>query len=252
MLNCLEQIAPFKEKEDFDNVGLLAGDFNARVKNVVVSLDLTKSVLKKAKEKKAELIVTHHPIIFNPLKKILKTDLIYELINSKISVICAHTNLDKAKFGVSYFLAKELKLLNVKILKDTMNFGRVGNLKKPLEFLEFVKFVSCCLKTPVKAVKTSKKIKRVAVVSGSGYFALKSAQKDADALVTGESKHDILLKAYEKDFCFVDASHFATENIFVKHLVLMLNKRLNPFGVKFFESFQKNPCCFVNGDNIWG
>ena len=247
----MEEIAPFKEAEDFDNVGLLVGNQTAKVLNVVVSLDLTKNVLKKAKEKKAELIVTHHPVIFNPLKKVLKTDLIYELIDSKISVICAHTNLDKAEFGVSYLLAKELKLLDVEILKDTMNFGRVGNLKQPLSFLEFVKFVSNCLKTPVKAVKTSKKIKRVAVVSGSGYFALKAAEKNADALVTGESKHNILLKAKEKDFCFVDASHFATENIFVKHLVLMLNKKFNSFGVNFFESFQQNPCCFVNGEQIW-
>ena len=230
---------------------MLAGDCNCEVKNVVVSLDLTKDVLKKAKEKKAELIITHHPIIFSPLKKILKTDLIYEIVDSKISVICAHTNLDKAKLGVSYLLAKKLKLLNIEILKDTMNFGRVGDLEKPLGFLEFLQFVSCCLKTPVKAVKTSKKIKRIAVVSGSGYFALKAAEKNADALVTGESKHDVLLKAFEDNFCFVDASHFATENVFVKPLVLMLNKKFNSFGVNFFESFQKSPCCFVNGDKIW-
>lgn len=247
----MEEIAPFKEAEEFDNVGLLVGSYDAKIFNVVVSLDLTKNVLKMAKEKKAELIVTHHPVIFNPLKKVLKSDLIYELIDSKISVVCAHTNLDKAKFGVSYLLAKELKLLDVEILKETMNFGRVGNLKQPLNFLEFVKFVSSCLKTPVRAVKTSKKIKRVAVVSGSGYFALKAAEKNADALVTGESKHNILLKAYEDDFCFVDASHFATENIFVKNLVLMLNEKFKPFGVNFFESFQQNPCCFANGEQIW-
>ncbi len=253
MLNFLNYVAPFRLAQDFDNVGLLVGDLNSKVKNCLVSLDVTRDVFKLAKEKYVDLIVSHHPIIFDGLKKILKEDLIYEVLQSKISIIAAHTNLDVADFGVSFWLAKTLELLDIKLLENTMGFGRIGCLKESLNSDEFVKYVSKKLKTPVRAVKSSKKIKNVAVVSGSGYFALKAAKESlADALVTGESKHDVLIKAFDENFCFVDASHFATENVFCSFLVDMLRKKFKDCGVNFFASNQENPCVYVFGDSVWG
>ena len=249
----MNEIAPFKTAQDFDNVGLLIGDLNAKVRNCVVSLDVTRDVLKLAKEKNAELIVSHHPIIFDGLKKILKEYLIYDVLQSKISIITAHTNLDVAEFGVSFCLAKALELLDVNVLENSMGFGRIGHLKESLDSSEFIKYVSKKLKTPVRAVKSSNKIKNVAVVSGSGHFALKAAKENsADALVTGESKHDVLIKAFNENFCFVDASHFATENVFCSFLVDMLREKFKHEGVNFFASNQKNPCVYVFGDSLWG
>ncbi len=229
------------------------GDLDSAFRGCVVCLDVTEEVVEMAILKKAELIISHHPIIFNPLKKISNKGLISKILKNNISVISAHTNLDKAKSGVSFFLAKTLGLLNVEVLEESMGYGRIGELEKSLSFLEFLKYVSKKLNTPVKAVKTSKQIKNVAVVSGSGYFAFNAAlKKGADALVTGESKHNILVEALEKDFCFVDASHFATENVFCEPLVEILNERFKNNGVSFFKAEQKSPAVFAFGEEVWG
>ena len=253
VLDYINTIAPFSTAQDFDNVGLLIGDLHSDFNRCIVCLDVTRNVFKQAVEEKANLIISHHPVIFNGLKAILKKDLLYDILKTKISIISAHTNLDVAQFGVSFNLAQAIELLDVQILEESMNFGRIGNLKKELECDEFIKHVSKKLKTTVKAVKSSKKIKRVAVVSGSGYFALKAAiKKGADALVTGESKHDILVEAFEKNFCFVDASHFATEVVITLPLVDILNKKFKDDEVVFFAAKEQNPCCYAFGEKIWG
>ena len=252
ILNFLDELAPFKTAEDFDNVGLLVGDINEKVHNVMVTLDLTKEVLKEAKEKKTDLIITHHPIIFNPLKKILKDDLVFDILQSKISVISAHTNLDKAEYGVSFFLASSLGLLDILKVDSDMEFLRVGKLKEPLNSEEFILYVSAKLKSFVRATISSKKIEKVGVVSGSGYFALQYAiENGLDALVTGESKHEVFLTAKYKDFCFVDASHFKTENIFCLPICEILNRKFGSFGVSFFPSLQKSPFCVAYESQIW-
>ncbi len=252
ILNFLDGMAPIKTAQDFDNVGLLIGDEKQKVEKVYITLDLTRDVLERAKEEKIDLIITHHPIIFHPLKKILKNDLVYDIIKSRISVISMHTNLDMAKRGVSFFLAKALNLLNIKILENTMDFARVGILEKELDSKDFIKYVSKCLKGFVRGTTTKRKIKNVAVVSGSGYFAIETAiSSNIDALVTGESKHDVFLTAKEKDFCFVDASHFKTEHIFCEPILDILSEKFGSFGVSFFVPIQKNPFCVAFGDEIW-
>lgn len=253
ILNFLDNMAPVKTAKDFDNVGLLIGDEKNQVKNVYITLDLTRDILEKAKKEKIDLIITHHPIIFHPLKKVLKNDLVYDIVESDISVISMHTNLDIAERGVSYFLAKALNLLDIKILENTMEFARVGRLEKELDSKDFIKYVSKCLKGFVRGTITKRKIKNVAVVSGSGYFAIDTViSEDIDALVTGESKHDIFLKAKENDFCFVDASHFKTEHIFCEPICDILNKEFGFFGVNFFVPIQKAPFCVAFGDELWG
>ncbi len=253
VMKALDEIAPFNTAEDFDNVGLLVGEKNSKVLNVLICLDLTKNVLKEAILKKAELIVSHHPVIFNPLKKVLKKDLVFELISNNISVICAHTNLDRADFGVSSLLANAIGLLDVHELQESMGFGRVGMLKNPLDSISFAKYVSKKLGTVVKFSKSSKKINKVAVVSGSGCFLIKAAQKaGVDAFVTGESKHEVFINANWQDFCFVDASHFATEKIFSKPLAEKLKEKFKLSGVNFFAVEEESPYGFVFGENIWG
>ncbi len=242
-----EEIADVSLAEDFDNVGLLVGDENLKVENVMVSLDVTKNVVKMAKREKVNLIISHHPIIFNPIKRIDFNSLIYEIIKNDISIISMHTNFDRSSFGVSFCLAKALLLDDIEILKDSMEFGRVGNLKKPITFDYFLEYVSKKLNTPVKGVKTTRLIKRVAVVSGSGGFALNAAIKSkADALVTGDVKHNLLLEAFDKDFCVVDASHFATERVFCLPLVENLSKRFSNLGVKFIVASEEDPCIYYS------
>ncbi len=110
-INCfIDQIAPFETAMDFDNCGLLVGDPVGTVTSVLLSLDITEEVVKEAKEKGAELIISHHPVIFKPLKRLMNGDIPYLLAKEGIHAICAHTNLDMADGGVNTCLADCLGL----------------------------------------------------------------------------------------------------------------------------------------------
>jgi len=117
----IEEIAPMKLAEDWDNIGLIIGDYNQDIKKILIALDISSEVVNEAKQLKADLIITHHPLIFSPIKKITQcsytTKIAIELIKNNISVYTAHTNLDKSPFGTSYSLAKLLGLENTSYLK---------------------------------------------------------------------------------------------------------------------------------------
>ena len=115
--NFLNEIAPVNTALDFDNVGILVGDPQKAVKKVVVCLDCTPQVVKMAVSKSAELIITHHPVIFEPLKSVVKSEsnVVYDCLVNGISVISMHTNLDSSVGGVNDCLARILELENVTV-----------------------------------------------------------------------------------------------------------------------------------------
>jgi len=124
----LNEWAPPETKLDYDNVGLLIGDSSQSVHKILTCLDVTHEVVEEAREKKCELIVSHHPLIFNGLDRINpsteKGKIIYNLIKNDIAVIAAHTNLDAALDGVSFALAEKLELHNLKFLDKTYPVSR--------------------------------------------------------------------------------------------------------------------------------
>ena len=101
----IDRLAPFSLSMDFDNTGILVGDRQKKVERTLLALDCTKEVLRQAKELGAQLIITHHPIIFHPIKRVNEDSLVYHLLRSDIAVISAHTNLDIAQGGVNDLLA---------------------------------------------------------------------------------------------------------------------------------------------------
>ena len=109
----LNSLAPFATQESWDNSGLLVGDPGAEVKTALVVLDITAEAVREAREIGAELIISHHPVIFHPLKKVESGSVVWELAQAGISAICAHTNLDKARGGVNDCLAAALGLEHV-------------------------------------------------------------------------------------------------------------------------------------------
>lgn len=247
----IDEFAPFDTCEEFDNVGLLIGDAKNNVKNVLIALDLTPDVLNQAKEIDADLVITHHPVIFKPLKRIYSDDLIARVVDSGISVICAHTNLDKAACGVNDVLAETLGLNDVNILENSLGYGRIGRLSRPLICDSFIKYVSQRLNSAVKATHFDGYVETVAVLGGAGEFAWHDAkQAGADAFVTGESKHHILLEAKQNNFCFVNAGHFETEVLVCDALKNKLQDKFEN-QVNFVVADQENPVCFCCGDNIW-
>ena len=116
----MEELAPSASAEKWDNVGLLLGDYSHLVKKIMVCLDVTRNLVDEAISKNADLIITHHPLIFEPLKNIRINDyqgeLIHLLIKNNMSVYCAHTNLDKAEYGTDYALAYRLGLQEISAL----------------------------------------------------------------------------------------------------------------------------------------
>lgn len=234
----IDNIAPFESAFSYDNCGLLVGNSGSRVNKVLLSLDITKDVVNEAQKIGADLIISHHPIIFRPIRNIYFESTIHLLCKFGINAICAHTNLDIAKNGVNYHLAKALNLQNLEILafEENKPLGFVGTLEKDMECREFAEYVKNSLNcNGVRYTQTSRTIKKIAVCSGSGGDLVKDAVlKNADAFVTGEIKHDKILQANELNLIVVDAGHFKTENVIIKPL---MNELQNYFeNIKFFES----------------
>lgn len=213
---------------DFDNVGILVGDKNQQVNNAIISLDCTDYVIEKALATNCQLIITHHPIIFNPLKNILSDCLVYKLIKNNISVISMHTNLDVGVDGVNDCLAKAISLSNVKTVLSEDGYAlRMGTVS-PISAQKFAEHLKTSLDAPIKFVETNREIKNVLICSGSGGNYLKEATKySCDAFVTADVKHNVFLDAAHLGIAIFDAGHFETENVVVNKLFDILSKQFS-------------------------
>lgn len=240
----IDEIAPFKTAMDFDNCGLLVGNLDDEVKKVLLSLDINKNVCDEAKEKGANLIISHHPVIFKPLKNLNFESAVSKLIKYGINAICAHTNLDIANEGVNYYLAKSLNLSNLSslFLENSCSLGLIGQLDTQLEAKEFAKFVKKSLKcNGLRYTQVERKIRKVAVCSGSGGNLIDYAFKNnVDAFVTGEIKHSDIIKANEYQICVVDAGHFKTENLVLEPLKLKLEDKFKSINFELSMRFTDN------------
>lgn len=210
----LNGLAPFETAESFDNVGLLMGDMNAPVKTVLFGMDVTLEMISQAAAMGAALIVTHHPLIFHPLRSIdyasPQGQAIASLAGERISLIAAHTNLDKAEGGVSDALADALCLKNVRRCDD---FLRLGELETPMDENAFKLFIAKRLNRPPTLYgHSSLPIRTVAVAGGAyGEAAASAALQGAQAFVVGEIRHHEVLDACARGLLVFDAGHYATE-----------------------------------------
>ena len=219
ILNFIETLAPRSMKMDWDNVGLLCGSKSAAVTKVLVALDPFEAVCQEAVETGAQLIITHHPLIFQAPKAITdETSIgrsIMQLCRYGISAINAHTNLDQAPGGVNDVLAQKLGLENVEIVnpKDGIGLMRCGDVaEQSLEsFLALVKDRLGC--DGLRYVGGSKSVSKVAVGGGScagGMLEAKAA--GCDTFVTADVKYNQFWDAYDLGMNLIDAGHFHTEN----------------------------------------
>lgn len=234
----LDSIAPFKSAMDFDNCGILVGDPDCEVKSAVISLDITSEVCDEVHDLGANLIISHHPIIFKPIKNISFKNVVSKMIKNEINAICAHTNLDISDFGVNFHLASSLSISNLSPLcmEKESPLGFVGELKEEMNSKEFAIFVKEKLNCKgVRYTNIKSKIKKVGVCSGSGGSLVKEAyKKGVDAFVTGEIKHSEILLANSLGITVVDAGHFKTENVIINPLNIMLSEKFK--NVKFTTS----------------
>ncbi len=235
--NFIDTIAPFNTAEEWDNAGLLVGDGNKTVNKILFALDCTEDVISQAISCGADLIVTHHPVIFKPLSEVTADGLVYKLIKNNLNIICAHTNYDKAIDGVNDIFCDTVGLKNiVKIEKTCLN---VGELKTEMSSNEFAQYIKTKLNGIIRYNSIEKNVKKVAVCSGSGSDYLTLAKElNCDALLTGDGSHHSFLDADEMGIMLVCAGHFETENIAIKPLA---DKIRNNFGIECVIAVQKSP-----------
>lgn len=236
--NYINKIAPYDEMEDWDNSGFILGDIKKEVKTVVMSLDATKAAVAFSKSVDADLLLTHHPIIFGGVKKIKSDSAIYQLINNDITCMCAHTSFDKANGGINDNLALLLELKNTRKLEN--GYVVVGELENEMSIDDFATFVSNSLDVhALRYTDTDKMIKTVALGGGACGEFIDDAKQNADCFVSSDLKYHQMLDASEENFALINAGHFETEN---KAFLMLKNKLEKEFEqVEFIVAPVQNP-----------
>lgn len=224
--NALDKMCPFDTACDFDNVGILVGDREQTVTKAAVMLDCTLSGIQKAKDMGAELIISHHPVIFDPLKQINENSVVYELIKSGIAQISAHTNLDVCEGGVNDSLCKALGFNEFDTLHCADGYqGRICRFEREKTAKEVAALAGAALSTKIKYTGDNK-IKNLAVFSGSaGGYLYDAVNCGADGILCGDIKHNIFVDAHNMGVSVFDAGHFATEAVVIKPLCNALSQQ---------------------------
>lgn len=234
----INSVAPFDTAEQWDNSGFLVGDFRKPVKKAVVTLDVTKEVAEYAESFGADLIISHHPVIFGGVKSVKKGSALYSVIHNDIAVVSAHTNFDIAENGINDNLCKILGLADIKQIENSFLF--YGSLDYDMSIDDFAQYVSDTLDVSgIRYTDTEKPIKTVAVGGGACEEYAELALEVADCFVTGDMKYHQMLDMAERDMAVISAGHFETEAMAFKMFMAELEK-LFP-DVEFYWGNQKNP-----------
>ena len=238
--NILEKWCPLNSAEEFDNVGLLIGNSDEIIKKAIITIDTTEKVIDEAIRNNCNLVITFHPLIFNCLKNITQQTyvekIVFKAIQNNVNIYAIHTNLDNNPKGVNYKICQKMELNNTKFLisknEGAFGMGMIGELNKEFSELDFFNFLKS--KMNIKNIKHSpfigKKIKKVAVLGGSGSFAIENAiAEEADCYLTSDLKYHDYFKADSK-ILLADIGHYESEQ-FTKELILeFLNKKIPKFA----------------------
>lgn len=212
----IDGFAPFSSALSFDNPGLLAGDPEKEVKTVLLSLDIPVYVALEAAELGADLVISHHPVIFHPLRCLTPEESIYHLVRNGIAAICAHTNLDAADGGVNDVLCEKSGLSDISYFspEGEPKIGRIGYFPGELSARDFALSVKEKLSSNrVDFADAGRKVRKIAVVSGSGgEYLLEAKRQGCDTLLTGEAKYHHFPEAVDQGVNLIAAGHYATEN----------------------------------------
>ena len=249
IINVIEEFAPLSIQESWDNSGLCVGSPDAPATSVLLGLDCTEELVDEAIACGADVIITHHPLIFSGLKKITPEDqvgaAVIKAIKAGISIYAAHTSADKVIAGVSGAMAAKLGLVNVSILDedgDGTGLGVVGDLQQPLSAQEAVALVKD--RFSLKAMRTSRplegQITRVAMCGGSGGSLIKAAMASgAQLYISGDiSYHNYFTR---EGFMIMDIGHYESEIEIVEILFSLLRKNFPTFAVRITQNIYSNP-----------
>jgi dinuclear metal center YbgI/SA1388 family protein len=241
ILDLIDELAPWRLAEEWDNSGLQVGRKEAPAQRIALALDPSLPAIEAARQAGAHVLLTHHPLIFKPLKSLDLDEpaaaAVGLALQSGLTVISAHTNLDVALGGVGWTLAGRLGLSEVEPLEPmaatgpgpgaAFGFGIVGHLEKDLTFAELIEFVK--QKLELKGVRTAARprntVRKIALMPGSGGgFVGQAKRKGAEVLLTGDVSHHQARDAEFLGLGLIDAGHFATERPVLKTLAERLEQ----------------------------
>lgn len=251
----LEEASPKSFAESWDNVGLLCGRPEKEVHRIYIAVDATGEIIEDAIAKHADMLITHHPLIFKPLKQVEGTHFVgnrvLALAEHGIAYYAMHTNFDV--MGMADAVADELALRDRKVLSVTYEddiskegIGRVGALPRQMTLRECAEYVkSKCNVDYVKVFgKPDTAIIMAAVSPGSGKDMVDDAiRHGADVLITGDIDHHTGLDALEQDLAIIDAGHYGLEKVFVPYMVEYLKRNIP--GCECITAPEQNPFWIV-------
>jgi len=234
----LDAIAPFSTQAAYDNSGFLVGDINRHVRHIGVTLDITPQTLLVARRIGVDLIVSHHPVIFEARKSFKAGDMAFELASAGIAALCPHTSLDCAVGGVNDVLAELLDIEKPEPFPTAeypAGMVRVGFL--PMSGAEeLAEHVSKMLCAPVRFCDGGREIETVAVCGGAGGSCLEEViDAGIDAFITGDASHHHFLNAVQGGLTLIAAGHFETENPVVPVLAEKLREEFPDLEISVLE-----------------
>ena len=239
ILEFLSEFAPLTLAESWDNVGLLLGDSGGSADRIMTCLTLTPNVAAEAIREGAQLVVTHHPILFQATKRITRETpagaMLLDLIRADVAVYSPHTAFDSAESGINQQLAERCGLLNIQPLRpaDSDQFptgigaGRLGYLPEPVSCELFVSRLLGALQLPgCDVVPTDRPVKRVGIACGSAAeFLPDAARAGCDLFVTGEARFHATLDALEQGIGMILLGHYASERFALETLAELLTQQ---------------------------
>lgn len=253
IMDVLECLAPKIYAESWDNVGLLIGDKEKEVKKIMIAVDASDSVVEEAVAKGADMLISHHPMIFSGLKSIRKDDFIgrrvIKLIKQDIAYYAFHTNFDIAG-GMAETAANKLGLINIKVLEKTTEIqgeeagiGKIGCLKDKMSVKDLSAYVKESFDLDSISVygDLNLKVSKVAISPGSGKREIDFAvEKGADVLITGDIGHHEGMDANAKGLVILDAGHYGIEKIFSEFIRDYLKDNLSE-EIEIVVAREKSP-----------
>jgi len=241
----LDELSPFELQEKWDNSGLLVGSFEDDIKQVYISIDLDEEILETIEEN--SLIITHHPLIFSPLKKVnfdsYSTKLLRILIQKNIALISMHTNIDVTH--LNSYVAREILDLDVIESESYICYANVND-----SFASFANKISSKLGLEyLKYVKCNEKVEKVALVTGAGMSMI--GQIDADCFITGDIKYHDAMEAKARGISLIDIRHYESEKHFSPLLEGLVSDYLKKNKLKAIITASKNPFTFcTQGETV--
>jgi dinuclear metal center YbgI/SA1388 family protein len=242
IIHHLESIAPRHYQEEYDNSGLIAGDMSKECSAVLVCLDCTEDIVREASERKCNLIVSHHPLIFRPIRNIHPGNgtgrALIAAIKEDIAIYAIHTNLDNIISGVNATIADRLGLINREILlpktdQASVGSGLIGNLRKAIPENQLLSDLKTGFNIPVirHSPLTGKPVSRVAVCGGAGSFLISNAlQKGAGFFISADIKYHAFFEG-EGKMVIADIGHFESEQFAIDLLCQVILEKFPNFAV---------------------